>query len=411
MCGIPSSGELAGHLAVLVLTVAWLALTGLKVAEYMSEPTATRNVWKKVIYLPPFTVCPALRLPYVLDANVTDAVGEGATLEDFYDQLGLDPLDFLAGLSASQGRSYESCDSGGDCVNFTKSFDYDVGGMCLTSKAASSGFHFNLVHNLAYAYGISDYILTFDIILHGQPDFYGAAFADETILYLSSVQRGIKVSIRTDRRIEANLKRDPCNDNPTYSKRLCERQCYFNWLNCSVLDAVDLSKPRCLAADGLWIQLLDPLSKFAEAADGIDACQCPKECVTDTIHISIEPDYYVEEHDNITSISLLPSTTMNILETYVTYTFSDLMADMGGFLGLLLGSSLLSVCQLLPQMTKWACTKCRGERQDPEHGLALNSKKDRVATQALPAPTDRRRGDIVVCISPRVDGASEPVKY
>ncbi|KAF0293087.1 hypothetical protein FJT64_008987 [Amphibalanus amphitrite] len=176
----------------------------------------------------------------------------------------------------------------------------------------------------------------------------------------------------------------------------------------AVILTLDLSKPRCLAADGLWIDELQPLSKFVEAVDGLDACQCPKECVTDEIHISMAPDYYVEEFDNITSVTLEPSSTMNILETYVTYTFSDLMADTGGFLGLLLGSSLLSVCQLLPQMTKWACTKCCRERQDPEYRRALSSKKDRVA---LPALTARRGGEIVVRISTRVSGASQPVHY
>ena len=32
-----------------------------------------------------------------------------------------------------------------------------------------------------------------------------------------------------------------------------------------------------------------------------------------------------------------------VMVTYITYTFWDLLADMGGYLGILLGSSLLSM--------------------------------------------------------------------
>ena len=405
----PSRAVLLSHFVVLVLTVSWLTLTGFQVAEYMSEPTATRVIWNSSVYLPPVTVCPAIRLPHSFSDD-SSVLTNSATLLELFDQHGIPPEDIFVDYDASTERPLEICDSAADCLMFKKSFDYQSGGICYTSEA-SSGDMFELALEPASLYGSeqADYTLTYDLILHGQQDFVGDVFMDEPTYYLSSAQRGLQIIITTHRQISPNLKRDPCEDDLNYSKRLCERQCFFNWLNCSLVDDADHGRPRCMAGDILWYEYAGALDTFYKASDGVSTCQCPKQCVTDLITVSITPDFYIKDN-NYTYVGLEPARSMQVLETYVTYTLTDLLADMGGFLGLLLGSSLLSVLELLPQITRWARAKVGTRRPASSASPALGAQKQHVSVLPASLAPSSRHGDIVIRISSTVDGSKWSTK-
>ena len=72
-------------------------------------------------------------------------------------------------------------------------------------------------------------------------------------------------------------------------------------------------------------------------------CSCPRPCSLYRYKLSIQPNTQVRsDAENIhlkVSLSLLLRTT----ETSITYDVIDLLADIGGFVGLLLGYSLYSV--------------------------------------------------------------------
>ena len=402
MVSCPSREALVGHLLVLVLTVSWLTLTGLKVAEYISEPTATTTRWERAHYLPAFTVCPALRTTDLSSGSDPDR--ENDTLARLFWDLSLYGDDMIQDLGVPEDNSSEfvMCNDYG-CLDFKTSTDYDVGGMCFTTTSTMESIaKLVLLPNPLYEHEL-DNPLTYDLIFHGQSDFIGDVYTEDPTYYMSAAQRGIAITVFTDRHIQDNLRRDPCSDEPNYSKRLCERQCFFDWLNCSLQDDVEASKPRCMASDATWYKEAEPFSVFFAAADGLDACPCPKPCVTDSISVSIRTDYYIEDN-NLTYVMIHSAATMKVLRTYLSYSFSDLMADTGGFLGLLLGSSLLSMIQLLPRPVSWI-RRDKGGRQARQPSAASDrwaAAKTRVST--YPFSTDSaHRGDMVIRISPGAD--------
>ena len=360
----PGRDAVIGHLLVLVLVASWLGLTGFKVLEYLSEPTATKTIWERKDYLPPFTICPALRTTNVSEGNDPDR--ENDTLLKLFHDLALSPVKMMSNLEQSKDNpsEYISCQYYG-CLEFKTSVDLDEGGTCVTSKTENRDyFGIVLLHNPLYMNNDSKNPLTYDIIFHGHADYYVLfGYVEDVVYFMSTVQRGLSATITTDRQIRANLRRDPCIQDPTYSKRLCERQCYLDWLNCSMYDN-EVNKPRCMASDAMWYKEAPPFKTFFDGDDGLNACDCPKPCVTDSITVSIQPDFFISD-DNNTYVRLKPAPTMKVLHTYMRYTLSDLAADIGGFLGLFLGWSILSVCQLLPKPAKWACRQCGGAQDSP----------------------------------------------
>ena len=391
----PDGDAAISHLVVLALTVAWLSLTGLQVVKYLSEPTATKIFWETTNYLPPFTICTAIRTRFTLDVG-NDPDRENDTLLQLFQDLALSPED-IVDLKTHEDNSsgFVSCNDDG-CIDFKTSVDYSLGGTCLTTKATTKGDSgFFLKSNPSYEYGIENPI-TYELVFHGRPDFFGDLYLEDPDYFLTATQQGVKITVTTDRRIEENLRRNPCTDDPNYSKRLCEVQCYFDWLNCSMHGDDDTNKPRCMASDAEWYEEAEPFSAFYDAPDGAEACTCPKPCVTDFISISVEPDFiqtsskkkyssqFVKDESCGHDVLVTPARTMKILKTYLAYTFSDLMADTGGFLGLFLGSSILSVCHLLPKPVKWFCDKCGGQdKATNTHWKSRKAKK----TQVSPYPS------------------------
>ena len=401
MRSCPDRDAVIGYLLVLVLVVTWLSFTGLKVLEFLSEPTATKTLWQRKNFMPPFTICPALRTTSLSEGGDPDR--ENDTLMELFRDLSLSPEDMLLDLETPEDNSSEfvSCNDYG-CVDFKTSVDYNIGGTCLTSKAKSLDLRqLVLQPNPLYEHELEN-PLTYDLVFHGHPDFVGDRFVEDPTYYLSAAQRGVAITVTTDRRIEVNLRRDPCADDPNYSKRLCERQCFFDWLNCSMHGDHDTNKPRCMASDAEWYEEAEPFSAFYDAPDGAEACTCPKPCVTDFISISVQPDFFIED-DNFTYVQVMPARTMKVLKTYVTYTFSDLMADTGGFLGLFLGSSILSMCHLLPKPVKWFCDKCGGQdKVTTAHWKSREARKTQLSPYPVP-PYSEHRGDTVIRISLRPD--------
>ena len=398
----PGRDAAIGHLLVLVLVASWLCLTGFKVLEYLSEPTATKTIWERKHYLPPFTICPALRTTSVSEGNDPDR--ENDTLIKLFRDLALNPEDIIWGLEASKDNpsEYLSCESNG-CMEFKMSVDLDYGGACVTSKAENKNyFDISLLPNPLYEYEGSENPLTYDIIFHGHVDFFADRYMEDVTYFMSTAQRGMSMTITTDRQIRANLRRDPCVEDPTYSKRLCERQCYLDRLNCSMYDDNEDNKPRCMASDATWYEEARPFKTFFNGDDGLNACDCPKPCVTDSITVAIQPDFFIID-DNNTHVQLNSATTMKVLHTYVRYTLSDLAADIGGFLGLFLGWSILSVCQLLPKPAKWACRQCGGAQDPPPSARERRGQERSWVPTGLVSPYEGHRGDTVIRISSRQD--------
>ncbi|KAF0296021.1 hypothetical protein FJT64_006489 [Amphibalanus amphitrite] len=81
---------------------------------------------------------------------------------------------------------------------------------------------------------------------------------------------------------------------------------------------------------------------------------CPLSCTQDWFRIYIRPGSFESDADEFT-LTMTFEKVRRVMETSVTYSAPDLLADMGGHIGLLLGWSLLSLFSGAKELAGRAC--------------------------------------------------------
>ncbi|KAF0296024.1 hypothetical protein FJT64_006487 [Amphibalanus amphitrite] len=81
---------------------------------------------------------------------------------------------------------------------------------------------------------------------------------------------------------------------------------------------------------------------------------CPTSCVQDGFRIFVRPGVFESDAEKLT-LTMTFEKVRRVMETSVTYSAPDLLADMGGYIGLLLGWSLLSLFSGAKELAGRAC--------------------------------------------------------
>ena len=194
--------------------------------------------------------------------------------------------------------------------------------------------------------------VAYHLHIHGMDDFWGAddahltyrSDAEMTTFNLMTSFTNQELVIHVDREVRPNLRRQPCEEDPSYSRSSCWRRCFLDFLDCSFDGSSE--KPICSPTDMMWFHHLymEVFSIYPEElfATDIPPCSCPRPCRKHRFSFFIRPGE-IESTDDWFYVPVSFRPVQRIVETFVTYSFTDLLADMGGYLGLLLGYSILSI--------------------------------------------------------------------
>ena len=377
--------RLTSRAVQLSLLGSWVALVVWKVMTYLEEPTGSETRFVDHFRSPLVTVCPYHGLSQhardvIYDYSYPEQVryfGNGS-LQKMFSREGLSLLDMMPYLrNTSQYKADPRRDNYTERDgNWTTKFNYAEGGLCGTfevtgnfpsmAMARRKDFHESkegLVDNF-----VKDKVerrntkphIAYLLYIHRLADFWGARDIEHTplsdaemvtfnVLDTTDFQ---EIVIVAEREIMPNMRRRPCVEDPSYSRSTCWRDCFFEKLNCSVLEdkyVKDEGKPPCNAADIIWYYRAYTDFAYTTDTEGeflnfTYPCMhaCPHPCILDRYSVSVRPSYVQSDKDYILfQLSLKP--VMRTVETKITYGLVDLMADMGGFLGLFLGYSILSV--------------------------------------------------------------------
>ena len=344
----------------------------------MSEPTASETRFEDDFDWPYLTICPVyvyiyggtrnISRTYYLPSISPVAFGFGGRIRDQYENHTLlemfkneswsllDMAPYLKSGEVLNPNSPQRVSFRSQNREWTEKFNYAEGGVCSTLKTSKgetlslvrrnvsnikahapdgmAGSYMLFVRKLDNFWGGLDGHFT----RHSESEMAGYIIANDTTRQ--------ELEIHPERDIMPNLRRRPCVEDPSYSRSTCWRDCYLDSLNCSLLEGDNSSgKPICMAADSAWFWLEDSHSNYFTVV-GIDKslqCSCPPPCSLYRYKLSIKPYPLIEsspEHINL-RVSLSP--VIRTTRTYITYDVIDLLADIGGFVGLLLGYSLYSV--------------------------------------------------------------------
>ena len=358
-----NGSRLASRAVHIALLASWIALVVWKVQVFLSEPTGTEVRFVSQMVMPRITVCSyfgvRMKTSYATPAvdRVPPSVSENDTL---ISALGKESSTILGMLPEAR----EKTDYRADPLHlnytsryglWTSHFNFLNGGACGTLEPSGVS-PVILLHRVLFKRSFGDSM--YRLHVHRLADFWGAedielvslAGAEMKSVDILGVSPEQEFVIDVEREIIPNLRRRPCAEDPAYSRSTCWRNCFFDSLNCSMVnDPTGKSdgKPACRAGILLWyIKTYRVFAGEKEYDIGYSGskqqCSCPRPCVLDRYVIlpRASPDYSTRE---VIHLPLSFKPVVRVLETSVTYDIVDLLAETGGFLGLLLGYSVLSM--------------------------------------------------------------------
>ena len=363
---------LASRAVQFTLLASWLALVIWKALTYLSEPTASNTRFESQYHKPYLTFCPYFRYhlhngtsilrantvasvkwrPQKYDHNLTllAAIRENLVLLTMMPyQFGQEEF-----LEDPMRENYSAIQQ-----HWTTNIDYADQRLCGTLEVNNSEAlvilnEFPQIQKAIYK-----------IYIHRiREDFWGPEDKDITSVsdsemvafdVTASTLHMKELVITVEREILPNMWRQPCVEDPTYSRSMCWRKCFLKSLNCSMEEEWKgriNSKPLCKHPDTWYVrsQYVRSYSRgfLASERNAKSPCACPRPCVLDRYNIFYRPftlpfDGVYGFHENSVVFMLNIKPVLRVTETSIIYGTVDLLADIGGFLGLLLGYSIMSV--------------------------------------------------------------------
>ena len=118
-------------------------------------------------------------------------------------------------------------------------------------------------------------------------------------------------------------------------------------MHCDLHGNLTSEKPTCLDKDYVHYHQFSATFFFQLKTEikgilPIEKCGCPQPCIQDSISYSYITDT-VKSNDTTLQMRITVNRVRQTTVMVLTYELEDLLADAGGYLGLLLGASLLSV--------------------------------------------------------------------
>ena len=375
--------QLASRAVHIALFASWIALVVWKVQVFLSEPTGTEVRFESQFDMPHLTLCSY----YGLDNNTRTIIKYGTNDQQlqYLGNLTLQDL-FRRGFWSElgcEGLYPESClTRRTEQGQWTGRLNIVRGGFCTTLDPIQTYFELELPRAFSFSELLTSSwsFKAYTIHIHRLNDFWGAEDIDiaplknaemASIDILNSVCRWEFV-IDVERRIMPNLRRRPCAEDPSYSRSTCWRNCFLNSLNCSMVnDPTNASnvKPPCRAMDidkyqGAYKSFSNRWNEEGTFSGEKYSCFCPRPCEQDRYSIHSRPSLLCSgQTTTFIPISFKP--VARLFKASVTYDIIDLLADMGGFLGLFLGYSIFSVFDEFKSLFTRILQRFRGTATPP----------------------------------------------
>ena len=343
-CG---ASDLLLYTVHLSLLVGWLVLTGIKIGHFLSEPTALQSRLDSD-FRPPFvSIFPGGAFGSISSSTPMDLNEHLILIRDSWIENLRDSETQCAYLNEA---NTEETRYKWPIFPHTRIFGVT------TIPEDLSDFYLCLPMKGAIRKLIGTTIISYYVVLHSDRHVFSYDPDVDAILRIENnvCHRHIEVTI--DREEKLNLRRLPCNPDTSYSLGTCQRRCYMDWINCSLGETQNSMKTLCQEDDYnmlkqslLGFDKHDHLGNGEERYDyGINAsfCDCPVPCVRDRISFSIISTADACAMGNKRELFYVRFSMKRMRRTAVTvlaFDLEDLLAYIGGYLGLLLGSSTLSM--------------------------------------------------------------------
>ncbi|KAF0288543.1 hypothetical protein FJT64_013066 [Amphibalanus amphitrite] len=332
----PRTWRLVALLLRLLCAILLVCMFGIKVRDFLQEPVAT-SIREEPSSLPFFTVCPVNLNWSVLTENFNDWRDGNVTTDAVLSASALELSSMLDGCTTRDGRS---CRPSGASGEFSwgrwRRSRYPPGVTCYTLEtrldpAGNSEIRVSLrLHGDTSG---SDGF--YRVFVHGPgtraKTYYGGGMVS-TYFMVSEASDNVELVLALSETVLVDRRQSPCRIDPGYDQNQCLQDCRsraaFLAANCSVQwgSPPGDDVPSCRRQSEYY--------RLLELWESVDPeCSCPRNCVVHETTLS--------SHQAM--VGAIGETLLRVLEERRTYQLVDLLTDLGGTTGLLLGYSLSSL--------------------------------------------------------------------
>lgn len=343
-----------------------------KVRDYIGAPVVSSTDLVPAP-LPAITVCPAALNETVHMQLFPDWWEGNVTTEEILQMSAVEADQLVASCATTDGTP---------CGSWQRRRVPPSGITCYTlpqrSDAVQDEVATELLLELNVFGELTNGLTLYQVFLHAEKTpktFYGGGLVSAYHL----VRQGfMELVVTRSERVNVNKRQRPCDEDPDLDVNQCLLDCYsraaFSAANCSVQWGADTAGlPPCRT-----------LEEYDAARDawrsGRPRCDCPRPCrqqqVTLNTHDAMPPGMSQTIQLQIRFDGL----QMQVEERFA-YSLVDLLVDLGGTLGLLLGYSLVHVVALGDQLVEWL-TVYQQKRQTGDEVVkkVVGGQDDGVAT-------------------------------
>ena len=183
--------------------------------------------------------------------------------------------------------------------------------------------------------------ITHEILFHGAEISYNDfRFFSGKDIPRAIVRSGeaIQINVKVNRYRSPNLRRSPCNDTPGYTVSGCLSLCWYRRettrLGCAMPWMTINAKP-CVFPMKHTIFV-------ASSREKLRNCRCLQSCLNDRLDITVG-ESPLSRRDGRTFFNIQFQYLADTRITSLSYNGQQLMSNIGGYVGLLLGTSILSL--------------------------------------------------------------------
>ena len=200
------------------------------------------------------------------------------------------------------------------------------------------------------------------------PVFGGTGVEDDETFYVHPGVMG-KFFVESFVRDYENLNRAPCQPSPGYFQEECMYACFVRlWIklyNCSL--------PQMLTNNFPHLPECSPrhLDFSLNMVILRDHCKCPNACLYRMLGVNVAKSKMRIEKANTTWLIFIPARVPEEVATFrSSYGLSTMMSELGGYISLLLGVSVMSLFDLATNLIRGCCGGTAVEKTEPTRTLA-----------------------------------------
>ena len=365
-----------------VLLVAWLCLTGLKVKHFLSEPTAFRSHLDHMFKFPSITIVPInpmlKRIIRIIKEGSEEERSElfaNQTLLEFVRSHSL-TLAEVAGYGSTIDEKQRREGNETTLEDYQGTWKLNVYRnihITVTLNPSRPRVLLTLPRktNLLRGFGGEDLAqYLYPIVFHSEDYFWTYDLELHTYLRARNMSHHQHIKVTIEREVGLDLRRQPCVKDRAYFLAECQWKCFLERVNCSMgsndsASGATSGKPLCTASDFSWYS--KEVTEFWKGSEyALDApvtkCKCRPPCVQDRISHTTLSDIIYSTNDSL-NLFIRMSRVRRTRKMVMTFGLEDLLAYAGGYLGLLLGASVLSVCGVVQRLAGRMVRRVKRRRQ------------------------------------------------